>query len=146
MTRRGDRQTRVPTLPCLTIARSPANDVRVIVDAFASTPTLVQLLTDRGTLIREHRAELRAVLQQVSGRLAAIIEQPGASPDTPAIETPGERSSAASVSKVAAPAASDAGHAPTRTAERRRPARHAAALAAPPSEAAAGWRGGPLLR
>lgn len=76
MTRRRTRGTRVPTLPCVTIARSPANDVRVIVDAFVSTPALVQLLTDRGGLIREHRAELRALLQHVSGRLAAVIERP----------------------------------------------------------------------
>lgn len=78
MTRRHSRGTAVPTLPCVTIARSPANDVRVIVDAFASTPALVQLLTDRAGLVREHRAELRAVLQQLSGQLAAMIDRPHA--------------------------------------------------------------------
>jgi len=62
----------------VTIARSPANDVRVIVDAFVSTPALVQLLTDRGGMVREHRAELRAMLQQLSGKLAAMIERPDA--------------------------------------------------------------------
>ncbi len=92
MTRRRSRGTAVPTLPCVTIARSPANDVRVIVDAFASTPALVQLLTDRGGLVREHRAELRAVLQQRSGQLAAMIERPdSAVADGTARATPATR-------------------------------------------------------
>ncbi len=93
MTRRRARETVVLTLPCLTIARSPANDVRVIVDAFVSTPALVQLLTDRGVLIREHRAELRAVLQQLSGRLTALIEQPTAARDDAVLVVPAAKAS-----------------------------------------------------
>lgn len=153
MTRRRARETVVPTLPCLTIARSPANDVRAIVDAFVSTPALVHILTDRSVLIREHRAELRAVLQQLSGRLAALIEQPTAERDDATRELPVAMSSAASSRTLASPQVSDADQPSARLAHPRRPARHAAATraalvapAAKASETAADWRGGPLLR
>jgi hypothetical protein len=74
MTSRQPARTRRPTLPCLTIARSPANDVRVIVNAFASTPALAGLLTDRAGFVGEHRAELRELLQQLTARIGAWIE------------------------------------------------------------------------
>ena len=131
MSRRRTRRAEAPSLPCLTIARTPANDARVIVDAFVSTPVLVQLLADRGAMVREHRAELRAVLQQLTGHLAAMVERAG-----------GERA-------AGAPTAASVATAP-RPAERERSARRAAARraipAAPDEQAVAAWDGDPMLR
>ncbi|MCC6929079.1 MAG: hypothetical protein IT359_08835 [Gemmatimonadaceae bacterium] len=151
MTRRRARGAAPSALPCVTIARSPANDVRVIVDAFVSTPVLVQLLTDRGGLILEHRAELRALLQQLSGKLAAAIERPAdVVQEVAQLATRAEALMMSPSEGAAALAPEDAGPTP-RPAERRRPARHAApsrflAIATAPEASGADWPGGRLLR
>lgn len=142
-----------PALPCLTITRSPANDVRVILDAFASTPVLVQLLTDQGGLIREHRAELRSLMQQLSGRLAAMIERPElAFAGTGAIAAPIAPAGDDACPIVTSHEA-DAESLPLRAEEPLRPSRRALASRRAPlaPQSSAGddgdvWAGGPLLR
>ena len=151
MTSRQPARTRRPTLPCLTIARSPANDVRVIVNAFASTPALAGLLTDRAGFVGEHRAELRELLQQLTARIGAWIEsaERSTADDHPrAQEAHGfpvlaaARAAAAGAPPATTSAPPDA--IPGRPAARRRHAVHRAAST--PAASLAEWRGGALLR
>lgn len=86
---------RPPALPRLTIARSPVNDLRVIVDALSMAPLARLLAGDGDAWLGEHRAELRALLQHLSTRLSAAIERGAAmagdtidTPEAPPVLTP----------------------------------------------------------
>lgn len=153
------RRTPPPALPCLTIARSPANDARVILDAFVSTPALVRFLdsvtggagaTQEGAWdgwVGEHRAELRAMLQHLTKRLQGVIE--GASGDLGAMRAASAaRTTSAEPVAPPAPADSTAREEQGRDVHHGRPAvrQRASRVARLPSAAAEPWPGGPLLR
>jgi len=129
---RGPSRRAGPSLPCLTIARSPANDVRVILDALSAMPALRLLAGGGDAWLGEHRGELRALLQHVTTRLSGTIE--GAAPHADV-----------------APPAPQAGVAPPPPPTTRPAARHRHAAdstsdrpAAPPPGAE--WDGGFMLR
>lgn len=140
-------RARRPTLPCLTIARSPANDMRVIVDAFVSTPTLVRLLTDRDGFVGDHRAELRELLQQLTSRLGAWIESAERS-SAGGTRATGVVHGAPTPPPVTPLVDADAPW-PADGVSARPAARHRHAVrraASPPPAPRADWRPGPLLR
>lgn len=154
MTRRPRGRDARPTLPCIIIARSPANDARVILDALVSTPALVRLLTDRDGWVSEHRAELRALLQQLTNRLGHVIEGAGREISRSGVREEGDESPAGDGHAGTAPgdghavAASDqvrseGSPSAARSASRTRRTRHPATPRPAPAD---DWGGGPLLR
>lgn len=138
-----------PTLPALVIARSPANDVRVILEAMSAMPALRVLAGERDGWLGEHRAELRALLQHLATRLSGTIEgaaaRIAASPERPADNAP---LTSSTVSMAAAPHRDGDDRSPhtARPSTRHRKGREFPHGLPPAAAPASEWDGGSLLR
>jgi len=154
-----------PTLPALVIARSPANDVRVILEAMSAMPALRVLAGERDGWLGEHRAELRALLQHLTTRLSGTIEgaasRIAASPERPAADAPrtsstvspaaaphhdGDDRSPRTARPTARPTARSTAHPTERPSTRHRQGRESPRDLPPAAAPASEWDGGSLLR
>lgn len=148
----GTTASQPTSLPCLTIARSPANDARVILDALTAMPALHLLRGEGDAWLDAHRAELRALLQHLTTRLSGMIEgaraRGGSHPvlASHGVAVTGAPDDGTVVAPVARRTAPDAGsvRAPRPAARHRARNDDRHAPPAPPHPAA--WDGGSFLR